>query len=173
MPPNFDPPIPAVTITPYDNLSMGAGLGSTSLASTAWVSANRALYIPFRLFKAATAYKIFVVNGTAVSGNLDLGIYDRTGRRLISTGSTAQSGTNTIQEITFGTPLVLGPGPFYMAMAMDNTTGTTFRRSPGPVQMRVLGMFQEASAFALPVTATFATISTSYVPMMGIRFFNG
>jgi len=170
---HFEPPYPTVTITPYDQVhSLGVQVGQSVPVSTAWSTANRAIYLPFVLYRPATAYKMFVVNGATVSGNLDMGIYDHTGVKLASIGSTPQAGANDIQEVTFASPVKLGAGYFFMALALDNTTGTIIRRSLGNPEAITAGQYQEASAFPLPNQASFANISSPFCALMGVRFYN-
>jgi hypothetical protein len=167
----LDLPVPTVTITPYDYLSYGHALGQTLPASAAPV-ANRAVYQPFVLYKPATAYSIFVVNGSAVSGNLDMGIYDHAGRLVASIGSTAQAGVSDIQEVSFASPVTLGPGLYYMAVALDNATGHFYRRSVGAPEAAALGQYQESNNMPLAATAVFDQLSSSYCPLMGVRFYD-
>src|SRR5574343_386960 len=86
-------------ISSYGPNSLGAvflAVQASALASATWSSANRALYSPFRLGCTINVTDMFVANGSTASGNLDLGIYDERGTRLVSSGSTAQSGTSVI-----------------------------------------------------------------------------
>ena len=102
-------------------------------------------------------------NGSTASGNIDVGIYDLGGAKLVSIGSTAQAGTSAYQVFDI-TDTTLYPGQYYMAVAMDGTTGTLVRWSPGAQECRNLAMQQMASAFPLPATATFASVASSYIP---------
>ena len=166
--------LPAVTLHPWSLESIGikivsqGGTNIGSAASTAYPTANQAIYVPFYLTERLTVTQLWWVNGASVSGNVDVGIYSEDGRRLISTGSTAQSGTNATQVVNI-TDTPLGPGLFYLALAMDNNTGTLVRGTAGSVdRLKATGCAQEASAFALPATATFATIASDYVPLFGL-----
>src|SRR5690349_4226388 len=71
----------------------------TAESNSAWPQANFAIYLPFQLGRKRTATHMACRNGGTASGNLDMGIYDTSGNRLASTGSTAQAGTNTIQTV--------------------------------------------------------------------------
>lgn len=170
----YAPTEPLVTIHPYTLESLGpipgilAGLAFRSTASAAYPTASLAIFVPFVLAKPILVKKLWCYNGTAVSGNVDVGIYDEQGTRLCSSGSTAQAGTSTLQEFNI-TDTVIGPGLFYLAIALDNTTGTLFRGTVTTVALlKQLGMFQQASAFALPATATFATVANDYIPVFGL-----
>lgn len=164
---------PNTTITPWSLESLGSGLSIASaslgsLNSTTFPVANTAYFIPFVVSKPITVVKMFLCNGAAVSGNVDLGIYDSAGTKIISIGSTAQSGTSARQEFDI-TDTQIGPGQFYMALAIDNTTAAT---KNGPLSNVILGkafgIAEQASAFPLPATATFATLSSAYLPLMGL-----
>lgn len=138
------------------------GLGATTASGT-WPVANKAIFVPFEVFEPITIVKLFVENGTAVSGNIDVGIYDFKGTRLVSSGSTAQSGTSAIQEFDITDTLLL-PGLYYLACVLDNTTGTLFRWSPSSSLCKALGVCEQTSAFPLPSTATFAMPTSALVP---------
>jgi hypothetical protein len=160
------------TIHPWSPESIGPALATqgevlSGSTSGAWPSANRAYYIPFGLTKSITAKLMFVYNGATASGNFDIGIYDQAGRRLVSSGSTAQAGTNALQTVDI-TDTWIGPGLFYLALALDNTTGTVQRTSASLARQRLTGCFQQATAFALPATATFAAVATANIPVFGL-----
>jgi hypothetical protein len=125
-------------------------------ASATWVAANRAFYYPVRVVRPLIVQRAFIVCGATASGAFDLGIYDRTGVRITSTGSQAQVSTNAAQAVDL-TDTLIGPGVFYVAVVMDNTTGTVFSRTENTPFMRFAGVYTENSAFPLPATATFAT----------------
>jgi hypothetical protein len=122
--------------------------------STVWTSANRAMFIPIEVETTITVIGISWLNGGTVSGNVDVGIYDLVGNLLISAGSTAQAGINSIQSVSL-TATILSAGVYYAAMAMDNATGTinecSIGNAPGG---RTFGIQQMASAFPLPNPAT-------------------
>ena len=148
--------------------SIGAATGSLAASSgAAYPTANKAIFIPFRLLKPTRITKLWVLNGAIVSGNLDLGIYTSDGTCIASAGSTAQAGASVIQIITLGTAIRLPCGLFYMAIAVDNITATVFRTGVDAYLLKVLGMAQMASAFPLPVTVTFAAVASSYIPTIG------
>lgn len=148
-------------------LSIQAANTLNTTASATYPSSNRALFVPFRLFVSFTATRMFSYNGASVSGNIDVGIYSSEGNRIVSSGSTAQAGTNALQEFDL-TDTTLVPGLYYMAVSMDNTTGTLFRSVLGVRNVRLANMMQMASAFPLPASATFAGCVTSYGPVIGV-----
>lgn len=151
---------------------LGTQLAASAVSapiSAAWPAANRALYIPIIITEDVTVVKLWVYNGATASGNIDMAIYNSAFARQVTIGSTAQAGTNVIQEFNI-TDTALTAGTYYIGIAMDNTTGTTRRYSPygGGAQLQTWGMAQEASAFALPSTATPADVASAYIPICGI-----
>lgn len=165
--------IPQLTVTPWaveslhGKLSLGSVLSVGSIASAVYPSANLAIYVPFNLVTPVLAKQIFWYNGATVSGNVDVGIYDEKKRKIISTGSTLQAGINSLQRIDI-TDTWLGTGLFFLAISMDNVTGTLFSNTSGNVMWwNILGVYQQATAFPLPDPATFATPTSDYMPMFG------
>jgi hypothetical protein len=163
---------PCVTISTNSLESLGGLLtayaappGSFS-ASAAYPLANLALYIPFVVCQRVPVVRLFSNNGGGVSGNIDLGIYDHTGQRLVSTGSTAQAGVSAPQMFTVA--VTLGAGRYYLAVAMDNTTGTLRRYNLSALHWVGAGVAEQTSAFPLPATATFATMTRAYMPIIGL-----
>lgn len=158
-----------ITMGTQSLLSLGGMISANSTgaaASGAFPSTNLAILIPFDITEDITVTQLWAYNGATASGNIDVGIYDAAFARQISSGSTAQSGTNALQvfDVT-DTPLTAGQ--YYFAVAMDNTTGTLFRQTIGATLMRSWGCFQMASAFALPSTITPASVANSYLPLIG------
>lgn len=161
----YIPPPPTATITPYSLESMFIGLATPG--SAIWPAANRAYFVPFKIYTPVTMVKMFVMNGVAVSGNFDIGIYDEAFTRLVSSGSTAQSGTTTLQVVDI-TDTLLGVGLFYMALVFDNNTAQVNRRNgPGFASLKGFGQFQQSTAFPLPTPATPASLTTSFLPLFG------
>lgn len=163
------------TIHPWSRESVGAGMAAlgtgtrlADLGSSAWPTANTAHFVPFLLPAPTLITKMWVANGTAVSGNLDMGIYDHTGRRLIAAGSTAHSGVSAIQSVDI-TDAVLGPGLFYMAITFDNTAAILQMVAVTNIRYySLVGIKQMASAFPLPETATYATMAQTLVAFFGL-----
>lgn len=156
---------PPPVISTY--LSTGIWADSQAFGSSAFPSANRAYYTPVTIPYTVVATKLFSINGATASNNLDIGIYDATGTKIVSTGSTAQSGTSQVQLIDI-TDTTLGPGLFYLALACNGTSATFLSHSSATAALAsVAGIYSQNTAFALPATATFATPATVYVPVIG------
>ena len=164
-------PVSPITVHPWVIGSIGLDLptgGRMNVAASAvWTASNRAIYIPVWLSAPIVAVQLFAYNGSAVSGNIDVGLYAGDGTRLVSSGSTAQSGTSALQAFNI-TDTELGPGLCYLAVALDNTTGTVFRVAGNTELQRGLGLFMQETAFPLPATATFAAISVNAIPVVGL-----
>lgn len=156
-----------VHITPFGpHSSCQAGFVGNAPSTAVYISANRAVCFPFRLSSPAIITLGFVMNGTSVSGNIDIGIYDPSGTRIVSKGTTPQAGTSAIQTLDL-TDTLLGAGLYYGAFAMDNITGHVFRTAPSTVLMKTLGFAQVAASFVLPATMTLATVTSGYLPYFG------
>ena len=146
---------------------------STSYADTAWPASNRAIFVPIRIVEPTVAINIGVGNGVTVSGNFDVGIFTLDGVRIISSGSTAQSGAYAFQVVDIADTL-LGSGVYYLAVAFDNTTATPIRTTLAQLAMcKMIGIAEMSSAFPLPATATLATATSSYIPWLAIGTSSG
>ncbi len=147
------------------------GLNNAGLAvnvATNWLTANEARFVPFVVKAPMTAKLLWCFNGSAVSGNVDMGIYTKGGTKLVSIGSTVQAGTSTIQSFDI-TDTDLWPGVHYLGIVLDNATGRIRQGTLGAEVCRAVGMLKMATAFALPATATYAAVASSIgVPCVGL-----
>lgn len=136
-----------------------------NLGSGSWnIGANLGVFVPILVRSQTTVYKMVWQNGTVVSGNLDVGIYDSERNRLVSLGSTAQSGVSSVQVGDIA-DTTLAPGLYYFAMTVDNQATATYQRSSVSNSVLITsGMAQMASAFPLPATATFTRFGFTYIP---------
>lgn len=162
-------PVTISSASPYSIGFDGIRLAfNFATGSSAWPSANRAYYVPFAIPTPIIVAKLFTTNGTTASNNFDIGIYDKDGTRIVSTGSTAQSGTTALQIVDVSDTLI-GPGLFYMALAMNGTTGTHHVfGSISATFTQACGVYLQASAFPLPANATYAANATTYLPVFGL-----
>lgn len=161
---------PGPIITPFSKESIGPDVlrYGGSVVSGIYPTANKALYFPFVVEEPITITQLGWLNGGTVSGNVDAGIYDYpTYTKQISTGSVAQATINTPQ-ITDVADTPLQPGQYYLAISCDNTTATFFRLALPTVALfyRALGVQEQATAFALPATATPVGTTTGSVPLV-------
>lgn len=141
-----------VMVSPFSGV--GAGFGAAALASPTPTSqaigaANATVAFPIYLPDTATFVKAWVVNGATVSGNLDIGLYDETWSLITSTGSFAQAGASIMQEQDI-TDVTVGPGLYYLAMALSSATAT-FQLANSNVLIAVTsGSNYMLTAFPLP-----------------------
>lgn len=142
------------------------GAGGTP-TSTAWPAANRAIAIPIWLPDAMVVSSLFIANGGTASGNLDLGIYTIDGAKVVAKGTTAQTGTSTLQILTV-TATPVGPGPYYMVAVLDSTAGFAQAYATAVVAEQQMGVVQSAAAVPLAATLTFASPAATFIPLMGI-----
>jgi hypothetical protein len=146
---------------------------SGAFTSTAtWPAVDRALYVPFQVDIPFTAKTIALVVAIQ-SGNLDVGIYDEKGNRIVSKGSTAVAAAgNQFVDLTASVTGTASPvlqwGTYYLAMNCDNTTASFNKQSTNAaLTLEVCGVQQQAvGAVTLPATATFANPASAYVPLM-------
>lgn len=156
-------------INAYNPDCLGSQLGTGNPAGVAWPAANQAIYIPFVIYEPTVIKTLYTYNGGAVSGNADVGIYSEDGTRLTSTGSTALSGANT-QQVYNIDDITLGPGRYYIALALNGTSSSIYFTTglPRQHQMKMAGVKTETSAFPLPATATFSVYSSTLtLPLFG------
>lgn len=164
------------TATFSSNCVGDAGIaGAATAASATWPTANTGLFFPFPIVgqdgldDGRTYVGAIWMNGATASGNLDIGIYDATGIRLASIGTTAQVGTTVPQKASFTTPVQVGPGRFFLGVSMDNTTGTFVRMAPTLAALRGAGVRSRPTSFVLPTTvATWVGTISAYVPWVAL-----
>lgn len=157
-----------IMITPWSRCSLGvqlAAIASVAPVTAVWPAANKAIYVPFTLDEPVTVIKGFWYNGGVATGNVDIGIYDEAGARQVSMGSTVKAGANVIQEANIADTL-LSAGRYYMGLSKDDTS-SMFSIAPDVQVLKTLGVAEQAAAFALPATATLATVTAGYLPFFG------
>lgn len=151
-------------ITPMS--SEGMATTTTLSANVTWPSSNRAFYYPVRISRPVNLVKAFVCNGTAVAGNFDIGLYDIGGRRLVSTGSTAQSGTSTIQTVTIS--LTVAPGMYWLALVCSSTSARVYASTLSLPIAKAYGWRRENTALPLPATMTPVTYAGTNCFLFGV-----
>ena len=137
-------------------------------ASIAALGANLAVYVPVIILDRVIVRKLFVVSGFTTSGNLDIGLYNAAGSRLVASGSIAKV-DSVLQSIDV-TDTSIGPGMYYLALVSNSGTdtfGTVSLAAPAPA---AYGLLTE-SVFPLPATATWTVPQTlAQVPSLGLFF---
>lgn len=161
--------IPSPYIPPLLPSQQFAGnFGGTNSQLNAWSAANRAIYFPISLpvDVAVSSLRCWCGTGTA---NIDAGLYAMDGTRLASQGGTAMT-ASALNTLTLSSTVGLQAGlVYYVAMSTSSTdqvltVGLTLGAS------RAMGILQQASAYPLPSTATFAQIaSASALPLIALN----
>lgn len=160
------------TISPFcvDAMFMNFRSNATNIGTGTLTNTLVYLY-PFRLSIEFPITFFWWVNGATVNGNVDMGVYDDSGSNLlVSIGSTAQSGTNTLQ--TVAASFNLGPGRYYLGFATSSTTATFARQTNSVASTQAAGFRQHTTSAAanvpLPSSLTFAASSRAENPYVGI-----
>lgn len=161
-----------MVITPLSLWSLGPMLRGAVIGAptaVAYPSANKAFFIPFRVPKIVTAYQIVVGNGTTSGNNIDAGIYDEFGNRLVRAGSTAR-GAGSEQVLNIADTVLL-PGMYYMAYAHNSTNNVVGFSSSQAGLIKALGVKEMASGFSTGLVdpATYATPTHAWIPAIAIH----
>lgn len=143
----------------------------TSLASAVY-TANLITYVPLILGESLTVAQFWWENGATAAGNTDVGIYAFDGAtKISSTGSTANSGTTTIQVVDVTDFTLQVNTRYWLALGCDSGTHTFARATNGStaVVYDFIGLRQQTSGWSsgLPSTATLNAASVNYIPMFG------
>lgn len=175
----YHPPMLArpgeITITPWSYQSIVVPLycgPAATPGSQNFVTANMAVFYPFGVPEAMLVTQLFWMNGAAVAGNLDAGIYNTSGTLLTSTGSTTQVNTAVVQAVNI-TDYILPRGLYYFALASDTSDATQKVLCTIPVAgfAQSFGLLQQATAFPLATNANpavFAKYTSAFVPQAGL-----
>jgi hypothetical protein len=146
---------------------------ATTYSSTQnWIAANRAYYVRVILPRPVNILSLFWINGSAVAGNIDIGIYDGdTLKKIVTSGSIARSGTNALQRHTPTNPILLKAGVYFFAHSSDTTTNSRTVSSlfTSVAVADLVCLFAESSAFPLPDPITPASVpsGTNLYPLIG------
>jgi len=140
--------------------------------SVAWPSANKPIAMPFRIFKGTTIYQIGWKNGSGtMTDSADVGIYDTSWNRKVSSGSVARAGVSSVQWADV-TDTFLQVGKYYLVMSNNGTTAGQSIATDGTlsaVMLAGLGCFDSGTnAFVLPdpLTNMVAAATFTQLPMM-------
>jgi len=182
--------LPVLSVVSREFGTFGAGFSllvvsrvMTAAGAGAWPNANEAVYVPFVIAAPYLVRTLWWYNGGTAAGNVDIGIYTAGGTLLANAGSTAMSGTQVVQAVSLGTPLLLAPGTYYLGLVSSSATAV-FRgmsSATGTLQawdtdvLRGAGVVQQASA-GIPIPATmtpakltnWGTSTTNLLPIFGI-----
>jgi hypothetical protein len=135
--------------------------------NSAWPGANDAMFLPLVLTRPIVVKRLYCMNGNVAGNNVDVGIYTWDGARIVSSGSTAQSGTTAPQFFDIA-DTYLSPGQYYLALAANGTTATFRRVTITVIRAQHMGVYRMGTAFALPAVATFASPTSALLPIIGV-----
>ena len=138
------------------------------MGSAIWPTTNRAIFAPFTVLTSVTVTGVRI-NVAVQSGNLDVGIYNESRSRLVSSGSVAVGATGG--QLIDIADTALAAGRYYFAMAVNNVTASFTR----DVSMSsVLGRWQyEDSAFPLPASVAAFDGFYNYCPIACLHISGG
>ena len=158
---------PIITTASWCSIGMELRATGSGAVSTAWGTGNKCLYVPFWLSKPFQVVKLLAHNGSAVNGNLDIGVFDADGNAVIGIAAAAQTGTNVWQEFDV-TDQWLQPEMYFWGIQNTGTTGTIMMWA-SLVHSATAGVLEELKADAnLPTTATFAKLTAAGAPLVGM-----
>lgn len=143
---------------------------SAPAGASAWPASFRIMYVPLNLTHPFLVSLFWWANGTSLNGEVEAGIYSKSGVRIAATGSVLQSGIATRTQSaapTIGT-FLLPPDFYYLALTLSGS-GRIYKILGTLTQLRQLNVYEETpGAFGLPATATFGTNASGWYPVLGI-----
>lgn len=162
-------PVPIGTLS---TAGEGSALMDTMIAlnsptqSGVWDAVNRAIYTPVIVSVPVTVFQMALTVVTSAAGNVDVGIYDYLGNRLVSAGVTAIAASGV--QAWDVTDTYLTPSVYYLAGWCSTVTTASFQMFNGAqTATRVAGVQNEGSlASGLPATAAFSAATTNKVPLI-------
>lgn len=169
------PPMPNVIVPfgiasePIGNVVAGGAAGTLASAALG----NTTIFaVPFVVWEPFTVKRLALYNGATVNGNFDIGVYSGDqSTKLVSTGSTAQSGASAYQGVNV-TVTTLAPGNYWVAYATSSTTQTIFRWAGGSNWTPISGAMTQTVAagggVALPASLTLVTASAAGMPFLQV-----
>ena len=156
---------------PYANFRMDPYNAGFNFSSTAWPSANLAIYWPFAIMQPIVFDTFYTMNGATATGTIDMGVYDLQSLNLIkSVGSgTNQTGTTAVQSFTVGVT-VLPAGTYLFGMSLSSGSATLQALTVmGARYLHYGGYRQQSTAHPLPSTAVPVALTNDFMPIFGMR----
>lgn len=149
-------------------------LTDVTAASGQWDVANDPVAVPFTLPYGGVVKQLGWLNGASAGGGHDIGIYDMSYNRLVSTGSVTGSG-NAVWQWSNVTDTALAPGRYRLAIVRDNTTASRvayFIHAQFAYVMAFMGAETTTTdSFPLPNPLTnMGSPVLTLMPVMGIAF---
>lgn len=158
-----------VNVTSEDCLGGDIEGIDTGFASSVW-TANLLVFVPLITCGPVLVNRFFWMNGAAVDSNTDVGIYDLDGTvKLGSTGSTVNSGTNTLQIVDVA-DFYLPPGRhLWLALGSDSSVQTYFNTNLVVAGLDFVCVKQQAAGWSsgLPSSITPAIPTAAKMPLFG------
>lgn len=141
-------------------------------AATSWPTANKPMALPFVVRVPFVVTKLGWVNGSSVTTNFDMGVYDASFNRLVSCGSTSRTGASVWQFVDV-TDTALSVGMYYLAAVSDANTANNVLAVPvvgNNIMALFGGMDSNTDAFPLPnpLTNMAATSVVARLPVMAM-----
>lgn len=139
--------------------------GTWTATSTTPV-ANQGYFYPVIIRTPMTIVYVTILNGAvAANSNMDLGLYDEFGNRVLSTGAVSQlsASASTYQKFLLGTSVSVNPGLYYAAAVFTSTSNRFATNGAMSVAKgRAVGMLEAASiGTTLPATVTYSAKTTT------------
>lgn len=162
-------PFHVCSVGRYNSLPWGMmAFADGGVGTSAWPANNLAVYVPVSIPTPFTIARFMVPNGSNITGNVDIGIYDIGGTRLLSTGSTLRASASAVQYIGV-TDQVFQAGSYYLGLVGSSTTGTYLQAAiANATRARVVGVLEEQlGATTLPATMTGAAYTRTAIPQFG------
>jgi hypothetical protein len=144
----------------------------SATSGAAWPSANVGIFVPFTTPEPVTINKLWLGIATFAACNLDIGVFQEDGTRLVSMGTTALV-NNSFNSFDI-TDTTLPRGRFYIGLTVDTVTAANFRNNNPAVGIcQALGVIRDTSC-APPMStnanpATFVATTHAYIPLMGLQ----
>lgn len=138
--------------------------GSDAVFASTVNQVNICAFIPMHLPFPYPVKRFFWVNGATLGSNVDIGIYTGAGKKIWSSGSTAQAGATAPQYITPSPDFIIPIGRIYLGFAANNNTGFIWARAPVG---REIGILQQGATFPLPADLSGAAAQTSALCVLG------
>jgi len=136
--------------------------------NTSALSANTVYLWAFELSTSVVITGMRFRNGTTATGATNLGIYTAAGNLVAGSDTGAQTdAVSTTKTATYATPVVLGPGQYFLALACNNATDTFNALTPAFTDAsRAKRATNVLAAGALPATTGAIVINTSFAPAL-------
>lgn len=146
--------------------------GGTVGTAAAWPAVNQAIYVSVVVSQPVTVYQMALLVGVTAAGNVDVGIYDVNGSRIVSSTPTPIGAAGP--QVFDIANTELNPGNYFLAAWCSTVTTATFNRYSAAAASleRVHGVqIQTGQAGGLPATATFASATSgACMPLITASF---